>query len=336
MNVSGENAWYRWGAIALLLVLVVACGREPGQAGQGSGASPAAVVTIGRLICGGHLSLAVMNKHFHDDLGIRLETVQNHSWEAVVEDLRSGRLDGTFILSPLAMELIRQGLEARIVLLADRNGNGFVLSKRIPSIAALADGRRIIAVPHLFSQHHVLLHRSLRKHGVDEGDISVVAMPPRDMINSLRRGEIDGFVVGEPEAHKSIELGVGWMAEISPGIWHNHMDHVLLVSERFITNHPERVQKLVDGLVASGRFIEAHPMEAARMGEDYTGSSAAVFYRVLTDPPDWIDYSDMLPTAADLRSMGEQLVEMGLWDRLPGDLDRYIDDRFARRAIGTS
>ncbi len=295
------------------------------------------VVSIGRLICGGHLPLAVVEKKFQQELpGLRLQTVQNHNWDDVVEDLESGSMHGTFILSPLAMKLIRDGLAARIVLLANRNGNGFVLSGSVASIPALGERRAIIAVPHLYSQQHVLLHRLLRQKGVDEAAVSVVAMPPRDMISSLRRGEIDGFVVGEPEAHKSVELGVGWMASISPQIWPNHMDHVLLVSERFISKHPRQLQQLVTALVKSGRFIEAHPQEAARMGEDYTGSSAKVFAQVLSDPPDWIDYSDMVPTTEDVRLMGQQLVEMGLWRDLPADLPRYIDDRFVKQAAGAS
>ncbi|MFQ5488017.1 MAG: ABC transporter substrate-binding protein, partial [Gammaproteobacteria bacterium] len=192
---------------ALLAVLfLAACGRggaEDGAPHPASGVDAALphpqVVSIGRLICGGHLSLAVVEKKFQQELrDFRLQTVQNHNWEDVVEDLKSGRMDGTFILSPLAMKLIRDGLAARIVLLADRNGNGFVLSSEVASIPALSERRSIIAVPHLYSQQHVLLHRLLRQEGVDEATVSVVAMPPRDMINSLRRGEIDGFVVGEP------------------------------------------------------------------------------------------------------------------------------------------
>ena len=51
-----------------------------------------------------------------------------------------------------------------------------------------------MAVPHIYSQHHVLLYLALKQHGVPYSDVKVVGMPPRDMINSLQRGEIDGFV----------------------------------------------------------------------------------------------------------------------------------------------
>src|SRR4030066_1127958 len=97
-------------------------------------------VFVGRLICGGHLPLAVVEKKYQDDLTtFRLKTVQNHDWNEVMKDLKDGRLSGTFIPSPLAMKIIRDGFPVRIVLKADRNGNGFILSKKIKPIDALKE-----------------------------------------------------------------------------------------------------------------------------------------------------------------------------------------------------
>ncbi|OGW43750.1 MAG: hypothetical protein A2132_05300 [Nitrospirae bacterium RBG_16_43_11] len=290
-------------------------------------------VTVGRLICGGHLPLAVVEKKYQDDLTtFRLKTVQNHDWKDVMKDLKTGRLAGTFILSPLAMEMIRDGFPVKIVLKADRNGNSFVLSKKIKSIDALKDRKTIIAVPHIYSQHNVLLHMTLKQHNISLDKVTIIGMPPRDMINSLRSGEIDGFMVGEPEGNKSVELGVGWMASISPKIWKDHMDHVFIATDQFINGQPEQLQELINALVRSGRYIEANPHEAAVMGEDFTGSNASVFEKVLTTP-DWIDYTDMVPTIDELSAMSQKLVDMGLWKESPDDLASFIDTRFVEKAV---
>jgi len=250
----------------------------------------------------------------------------------VVNDMKSGKMAGTFILSPLAMNMIREGVQAKIVLMADRNGNGFVLAKKYKNIAELKGHHPIIAVPHIYSQHHVLLYLALKQYGVPYGDVTVLAMPPRDMIHSLKRGEIDGFVVGEPEGNKAVSLGAGWMASISPKIWKDHLDHVLLVSNAFIRDHPDQLQELITALKKAGTFIERNPHEAAVMGEAYTGSGSAVFEKVLTSPPDWIDYSDMIPTRKRIRAMADVMVEMGLWKDIPGNLAEYADQRFILRA----
>ena len=294
-------------------------------------------VSIGRLICGGHLPLAVVEKKYQDDLTtFRLKTVQNHDWNEVMKDLKAGRLSGTFILSPLAMKMIRDGFPVKIVLKADRNGNGFVLSKKIKTIDALKDMKTIIAVPHIYSQHNVLLHKILKQHNISLDKVTIVSMSPRDMINSLSRGEIDGFMVGEPEGNKSVELGVGWMAAISPEIWKDHLDHVFIATDQFIKEQPEQLQELINALVRSGQYIEANPHEAAVMGEDYTGSTASVFEKVLTTPPDWIDYSDMVPTIDELRAMSQELVAMGLWKESPEDLASFIDTRFVEKTVSAA
>jgi len=294
-------------------------------------------INIGRLICGGHLPLAIVEKKYQDQLKtFKLQTVQNHDWNDVITDMKSGKLAGTFILSPLAMNMIHEGFPGKIVLMADRNGNGFILSEQIKSISDLKNRQSIIAVPHIYSQHHVLLHTLLKQYDISEGAVKVLGMPPRDMINSLRRGEIDGFLVGEPEGNKSVSLGVGWMAAISPQIWKDHMDHVFIASDTFINEQPEKLQELITQLVRGGAFIENNPQEAAIMGEDYTGSSAAVFEKVLTTPADWISYAEMTANENDMTTMANKLVEMKLWPSVPENITRdYFDMRFAIKAEQT-
>jgi len=318
--------------LAILSIGVVACDSSPNVS-----LANKSVIHIGRLICGGHLPLAVVEKKYQNQLtSFQLSTVQNHDWNDVVSDMKLDKLAGTFILSPLAMNLIKEGFPGKIVLMADRNGNDFVLSKKITAIDQLKTQQVIIAVPHIYSQHHVLLHMVLQQNNIPTENVKVLGMPPRDMINALRKGEIDGFVVGEPEGQRSISLGVGWMAAISPDIWKGHMDHVFLVSDRFIHEQPDKLQQLVNQLVRAGEFIENNPHQAAVMGEDYTGAPAHVFEKVLTTPPDWISYSNMLVEQGDMTTMAEKMVDMGLWSKVPVNLEStYFDMRFVKKAEQT-
>ncbi len=325
-------------AAFIMALILTACDSPTDKqaAGELMSAAPPVLMTIGRLICGGHLPLAIVEKKFTGLLGsLRLNTLQKNDWNDVAAAMQSGRLDGAFMLSPLALDLIKKGLPAKIVLVVDRNGNGFVLSRKIASIDALKNSAAIIAVPHHLSQHHVLLEMVLKQHQIPLQNISIISMPPREMINSLRRGEIDGFVVGEPEAHKSTVLGAGWMAAISPDIWRNHMDHVFLVSDRFIAAQPRALQQLVSVLMHAGTFIENHPHEAALVAEDYTGSMASVFETVLSTPPDWISYDNMLPSSDDIQGMMQKLVAMGYWKKLPDDPALYVEARFVNSALAT-
>lgn len=320
--------------IIFFIFELVSCDSKSDKSSETQANNSLDIVKIGRLICGGHLPLAIVEKKYQDQLkNFRLQTIQNHDWNDVIADMKSGKLAGTFILSPLAMNLIHEGFPGKIVLMADRNGNGFVLSNRIKSITELKNRKSIIAVPHVYSQHNVLLHEVLKQYNIPNGNVKVLGMPPRDMINSLSNGEIDGFMVGEPEGNKSISLGIGWMAAISPQIWKDHMDHVFLASDSFINEQPEKLQELINQLVRGGEFIENNPHEAAVMGEDYTGSAAKVFETVLTTPPDWITYTNMIANENDMDSMAEKLVDMKLWPKVPEDLvSGYFDMSFVKKA----
>lgn len=320
--------------ITFILFGITSCDSKTDQSVQSKVNSKLPIINIGRLICGGHLPLAVVEKKYQDQLkSFQLHTVQNHDWNKVIADMKSGKMAGTFILSPLAMNLIHEGFPGKIVLMADRNGNGFVLSNKIKSITELKTRKTIIAVPHLYSQHNVLLHTVLKQHDIPKENVKVLGMPPRDMINSLRNGEIDGFVVGEPEGNRSISLDIGWMAAISPQIWKDHMDHVFLAANSFINEQPEKLQELINQLVRAGEYIENNPHQAAVMGEDYTGAQADVFEKVLTTPADWITYTNMVANENDMTSMATKLVEMKLWTKVPENIvNGYFDMRFVTKA----
>jgi len=320
--------------VFLTMLLLASCELPTSQTQEREVKPDLPVINIGRLICGGHLPLAVVEKKYQDQLtGFQLNTIQNHDWDDVISDMISGKLAGTFILSPLAMNLIHEGFAGKIVLMANRNGNAFVLSNSISSIDDLKKQNTIIAVPHVFSQHNVLLHRVLQQHNIPKETVKVLGMPPRDMINALRNGDIDGFVVGEPEGAKSVGLNVGWLAAISPAIWNDHMDHVFLASEHFINEQPEKLQELINQLVRGGEFIENNPHLAAIIGEVYTGSKADIFEKVLTSPPERISYTNMVANEDDMNMMAEYLVKMKLWPAVPNNLvGGYFDMHFAEQA----
>jgi len=81
---------------------LVSCDLKPGGSSTSQIDNNLETINIGRLICGGHLPLAIVEKKYQDQLKtFRLQTIQNHDWNDVVTDMKSGKLAGTFILAPL-------------------------------------------------------------------------------------------------------------------------------------------------------------------------------------------------------------------------------------------
>ena len=61
-----------------------------------------------------------------------------------------------------------------------------------------------------------------------------------------------------------------------------------------------------------------------------------LFETVLTSPPDWISYTNMIANKDDMTSMAQKLVDMSLWPKIPNNLyTDYFDMRFVIKAEQT-
>jgi nitrate/nitrite transport system substrate-binding protein len=57
-------------------------------------------------------------------------------------------------------------------------------------------------------------------------DISLVTVPPAQMVSNMKAGKMDGFCVGEPWNARSIADGIGFTSINTQGIWKDHPEKV--------------------------------------------------------------------------------------------------------------
>ena len=63
----------------------------------------------------------------------RFESQRFTDFPTVVESVKGGRLDATFMIAPLAMKLREQGVPVRIVYLGHRDGSTVIVHKDLPA-----------------------------------------------------------------------------------------------------------------------------------------------------------------------------------------------------------
>ncbi len=178
-------------------------------------------------------------------------------WQVMTEDINAGKLDATFLLAPLAMVLARQGTSAvKIVHLGHRDGTALVVptDSTYRSFADLK-GKRI-AVPHRFSNQKILVSRLMDEYGFAEDDVTTIDYPPPEMPAALRAGAFDAYIVGEPFAAKAEKDGFGRILAFTKDVWPNFISCVLVVTQKLIDTEPELVRELVQGITASGHWID--------------------------------------------------------------------------------
>ncbi|MBI3820694.1 MAG: ABC transporter substrate-binding protein [Planctomycetes bacterium] len=192
----------------------------------------------------------------HNDKGTFFRSKKYTDFATVAEEFQSGKLNASFILAPLAMSLRRSGLKIKIVHLGHRDGTAIVIPKD-STAKTIADlkGKKI-AIPHNFSNQRILLNREMEKFGLTETDFILKTYAPPEMPSALQKGGIDAYVVAEPVVAKAEIEGFGKVMAFTKDIWPNFISCVLAVREDFIKSDRATVQELVNGIAASGKWLD--------------------------------------------------------------------------------
>lgn len=263
------------------------------------------------------------------------EPVRFNGWPELKEAYLSGYTPATFILAPMAMALREQGVPIKIVYLGHRDGSAVMVHKD-SQIYRMQDlrGKRV-AVPNRYSNQRLLIFRALKQAGMTIDDIELLEMPPPDMPAALHAKAVDAISSGEPFMGQTELDGYGRVLWLTKDVWPNFISCVLAVHEDMIKQHPEAVQKLVDGIARSGKWLDTsidHRMAASEfVSKNYYNQHPRLLAFVLSKPPDRVKYTDLVPLRPDFEEIQALGREAGI---LQGTarFEDYVDPTFARRA----
>lgn len=245
----------------------------------------------------------------------------------VVETLKAGRIDATFMIVPLAMKLREQGVPVRICYLGHRDGSTIMVRKD-STAKTIRDlrGKRV-AIPSKYSNQNLVLRKLLKDEGVRPEELEFVELPPPDMPGALAVKAIDAYFVGEPHAARAELDGTGRVLYLIKDIWPRFISCCLVVHERLINSRPNVVKDLVRGIAESGEWAETHRLDAAKVAAPYFIQDEKLLKYVLTRPPDRVSYRMLTPTDDEMTRIRDMAVEAGLLDS-PFSIKDLIDRRF--------
>jgi NitT/TauT family transport system substrate-binding protein len=238
------------------------------------------------------------------------DPVRFNGWPELKEAYLSGYTPATFILAPMAMALREQGVPIKIVYLGHRDGSAVMVHKD-SQIYRMEDlrGKRI-AVPNRFSNQRLLIFRALKQAGMTIKDVELLEMPPPDMPAALYAKAVDAISSGEPFMAQTELDGYGRVLWLTKDVWPNFISCVLAVHEDMIKNHRDVVQRLVDGIAKSGKWIDQsmdHRMQTAQfVSKFYYNQDPRLLTFVLSKPPDRVKYTNLTLKKPDFEEI-EQL-----------------------------
>jgi NitT/TauT family transport system substrate-binding protein len=262
---------------------------------------------------------------FQKELGsTRIKSQSFNAGPAEIEALNAGSVDIGWIGPNSAINGYAKSHGTSLRIIGGAASGGVKLVVNPARISSLDDLRgKKLATPQLGGTQDVALLNYLAGKGykVDPasgaGDVSVLRTENKVVPEAYKSGSIDGAWVPEPTASKLVTLGAKVLLD-EKSLWPDgkFVTANIIVSQKFLTAHPDVVEAVLRGSLAANAFIKADPEKAkADANLRIKADTGKALPPAVLDPA-WagIDFIDD-PLAATLRTVADHAVAAGLLDK---------------------
>jgi NitT/TauT family transport system substrate-binding protein len=253
-----------------------------------------------------------------------------------ISALNAGKIDANSQTLGDTIASIAGGADLVVVLTNDNStGNDKIIAnKNIKSVAALK-GKKVAAEEGTVD--HFLLLQGLKKAGLTAKDIKFVPLETGKAAAAFAAGKVDAVAVFAPFTTQALKLPGSKELFSSKDFPGSISDH-LVFNRKFISEHPEKVQAMVDSWFATLDYIKAKPKAANKILVKRSGVSESEYKaygqgtKIFTIEENLKAFQagnnmNSLPYAAV--KMSAFLSEVGLAKTNP-DLTKIFDDRFVK------
>ena len=246
-------------AIIIAIIVIVVAGGYFLLGGSGD------TVTIGYLPSDHDAALFVADSQgkFQEN-GINTKLVQFNNGGDLMTAMASGDVDIGYVGITPVLSSISKGVPVKVISAAQTEGSGIVVSSDsgISDVSDL-EGKKI-ATPGEASIQHMLLNYYLKENGMDIKDLKVSVMKVPSMNDALKTNKIDGMITFEPYVSIAEKNGAKVLAG-SQDILPDHPCCVIVASDKYIEAHPNETAKIVEIHENATNFINENTDEAAGM-----------------------------------------------------------------------
>ena len=324
------------------LPLMVGCSNPASQmkTGTDTGASPTAAagsVRLGFSAWPGWFPWQVAQEEgIFKKNNVPVETKWFDGYLESISTLNAGQIDANSQTLGDTVSSIAGGADQVIVLVNDNStGNDKIIARDgIKSIADLK-GKKVAAEEGTVD--HFLLLQGLKKAGLSPKDIQFVPLETGKAAAAFVGGQVDAVAVFAPFTTQALKLKGSKELFSSKDFPGSISDH-LVFTRKFVSEHPEKVQAMVDSWFGTLDYIKANPTKANEIMAKRAGVSPDE-YKAYADGTKIFTVEEnikafepgstmtSLPFAA--KTMSKFLNEVGLAKTTP-EPSKIFDDRFVK------
>jgi nitrate/nitrite transport system substrate-binding protein len=208
--------------------------------------------------------------------GINSKVTKGANWAAIRDNLSSGSIQATHMLigMPLASTMGLAGSPKKPMIipwLMNRNGQAITVrtdwkgkvAGDPKAVKPFVDQAKKLGEPLTFAMtfppgtHAMWMRYYLGAGGVDpDKDVTLITVPPAQMVANMKIGKMDGFCVGEPWGARSIADNIGYTSVTTQDMWKDHPEKVCAFTEEFALKNPKTVKAVLKALHEASVWLD--------------------------------------------------------------------------------
>ncbi len=215
-------------------------------------------------------------KGFFKKYGLDVTIAKGANWAAIRDSLSSGDNQLTHMLvgMPIASTMGLLGSPKKPMIipwLLNRNGQCISLANQFKgkvgadpkALRPFVDKAKKLGEPLTFAMtfppgtHAMWTRYYLGAGGINpDKDISLITIPPAQMVANMKIGKMDGFCVGEPWNARLIADGIGFTSVTTQDIWKDHVEKVCAFTLEFAEKNPKTVKAVLKAVHESSVWLD--------------------------------------------------------------------------------
>jgi nitrate/nitrite transport system substrate-binding protein len=215
-------------------------------------------------------------KGFFKKYGINATISKGANWAAIRDALSNGDNHATHMLlgMPIASTMGLLGAPKKPMIipwLLNRNGQSISLKAELKgkvkddpkALKPFVMAAKAAGTPMTFAMtfppgtHAMWMRYFLGAGGINpDKDVSLITIPPPQMVANMKVGKMDGFCVGEPWNARAIADGIGYTAINTQDIWKDHPEKVCAFTAEFADKNPKTVKAILKALHEASVWLD--------------------------------------------------------------------------------
>jgi len=205
--------------------------------------------------------------------GVKIDWKSFNAGPAAIEAMFAGAIDMTYIgPNPAIQGYVRSNGEALRIVAGATSGGAALVVRNDSGIQKPEDfHKKKVASPQQGNTQDVALRAWLLAHGMKStdkgGDVQVIPMANPDQLTLFLKRELDAAWAPEPWATRLIKEGNGRLFLDERDLWAQgqFITCHLIVSTKFLRDHPDLVKKWIGAHVELTDWINGHMPEAKKI-----------------------------------------------------------------------